>query len=304
MDSSADGPKLGTWAMPYVAILRHDLGTLWASWLVRLWLAGTVVLTFALVASNWATFRDGTLVASLLFPYLVFPWFFVVVVLGISPVSGSRSGELADAILSRPVSRWQYLLATWSARVAVVWGVYLVVIIPAIALVVLARRPVPTDTVTVYGIVSSLFLVGLVQTFLVSLGFLMGTLLQRPLLAVVVLVFLWYPIGLILSVFSLEEFSPVSLSQAISTQLRRAWRQAADSEPSTDRQEMQTFTKQVDHFFNVLSGAKSEPKAATPEFFEAGEFEDFSVVRVASGYALPSVVAVVFAGLCFCWRDL
>jgi len=305
MASSVDETKLGTRMMPYLAILQHDLGALWASRLVRLWLVATVVLTLVLVGANWPNFQDATLIASLLFPYLVFPWFFVIVVLGVSPVSGSRAEALADGILSRPVSRWGYLLATWSARVALVWGVYLVVTVPAILLVTLAKRPVPDDTVTIYGVVSSLLLVGLVQTFLVSLGYLMGTLLGRPLLAVVVLVFLWYPVGLILSVFSLEEFSPVSLSRAISTQLRRPLLKGdADDEDVANAQEMQSFSRQMDHFFNIMSGARPAPEASKPDFFEGEKFEDFSVVRVALGYGIPSVVAVLLAGICFYRRDL
>ena len=224
MDSTAEAAKPGPRIMPYLAVLQHDLTTLRASRLVRLWLGATVVLTLLLIAGNWAQFQDGPLIASLLFPYLVFPWFFIVAVLGVSPVSGSRADVLADGILSRPVSRSAYLLATWSARVVLIWGVYLVVMVPAVVVVTLAKRPVPDDTVTVYGIISAMAVVGLVLTFLTSLAFLAGTLLRRPLLALVVLVFLWYPVGLILSVFSLEEFSPLSLNRAISTQLSlRRW---------------------------------------------------------------------------------
>ena len=93
MDSAAKNSKLGTRMMPYLAILQHDLKTLWASRLVRLWLVATVVLTFILTASNWFQFQDAPLIASLLFPYLVFPWFFVVVVLGVR-------------LASRGVGRW------------------------------------------------------------------------------------------------------------------------------------------------------------------------------------------------------
>lgn len=301
----AETKKLRTRMMPYVALLRHDLRSLWQSWLVRLWLGGTALLTFMLVGANWSQFRDGTLIASLLFPYLVFPWFFVVVVLGVSPVSGSRSETLADGILSRPVSRCEYLLATWSARVVLVLGVYLVVTVPSVILVMLAKRPVPEDTVTIYGIVTALTVVGLVLTFLVSLGFLMGTLLRKPLLAVVVLVFIWYPIGLILSVFSLEEFSPISLSRAISTQLRQSWREPdANPESKTDAEDINGVADQMAHFFSVFSGVQPKPKAADPDFFEGGKFEDFSLLRVTLGYGLPTLAAVLLASLCFYWRDL
>ncbi|UCD51050.1 MAG: ABC transporter permease [Phycisphaerales bacterium] len=303
MGSKDKSSTLGTRMMPYMAILRHDLRTLRASRLVRLWLGATALLTFLLTGSNWANFQDGTLIASLLFPYLVFPWFFVVVVLGVTPVSGAQTETLADGILSRPVSRLEFLLATWSARVALVFGVYLVVTVPAIVLIVLAKRPVPDDTVTVYGIVTSLAVVGLVLAFLVSLGFLAGTLLRKPLLAVVVLIFIWYPIGLILSIFSLEEFSPISLNRAISTQLRQSWRQTYDTDKA-DPDDAYVFTDQMSNFFKVLSGEPSEPKADRPDFFEGQKFDDFSLLRVILGYGLPTLAAVLLSALCFHWRDL
>jgi ABC-type transport system involved in multi-copper enzyme maturation permease subunit len=290
--------------MPFLAIFQHDLRTLWASWLVRLWLAATAVLTLMLTAANWAQFRDATLIASLLFPYLVFPWFFVVVVLGVSPVSGARAEVLADGILSRPVSRYEYLLAAWLARVLLVWSVFLVVTVPAIALVVLARRPVAQDTVTVFGIVSALAVVALVLSCLVSLGFLMGTLLRKPLPAALVLVFLWYPLGLVLNAFSLEELSPISLSRAMCTQLRQPWGQsAAPVKSSASAEETTAFARQMDHFLNVFSSAPAPPPAK-PDFFEAAEFQDFSLCRVFLGYGLPTLIAIALATLVFQWRDL
>jgi len=305
MDSTVKTSKIGTRMMPFMAIVQHDMKTLWSSRLVRLWLGATALLTLLLVGSNWSNFQDGTLIASLLFPYLVFPWFFVVVVLGIIPVSGLQTETLADGILSRPVSRFEYLLATWSARVVLVLGVFLVVTIPAIVLVMPAKRPVPEDTVTIYGIVTSLGVVGLVLTFLVSLGFLTGTLLRKPLLAVVVLIFVWYPIGLILSVFSLEEFSPISLNRAISTQLRRSWRETdAAAKDNALAKDSDVFNDQVSNFFSVFSGVQPKPKAKNTDFFEGEKFDDFSLFRVTLGYGLPTIAFVILASLCFYWRDL
>jgi len=304
MDSTANTFALGTKLMPYLAILEHDLRALWASRLVRLWLAATALTTLLLAAANWVKFQDATLIASLLFPYLVFPWFFVVVVLGVSPVSGARAEVLADGILSRPVSRCEYLLAAWSARVLLVLGVYLVVTVPAIAIVTLAKRPVPDDAVTFFGIVSSLGVVALVLTFLVSLGFLAGTLLRKPLLAAVVLVFVWYPIGIVLNAFSLEEFSPISLSRAMSTQLRQPWRAAdGDGSSKANAQDMEAFARQMDHFLSVFSNGQPKPVTKV-DFFEGGRFRDFSLLRVILGYGVPTLVAVALAMVFFHRRDL
>lgn len=300
MASTASAPSLAVGLGPCLAICQHDLRSLWQSKLIRLWLAATVLLTLLIMMSNWAQTPDAPLIAMLLIPYLVFPWFFIVIILAVNPVSGARTETLADGILSRPVTRHAYLLATWTARLVAVLGVYLAGTVPAIAMLTLAERPVPEDHVTVYGIITSLFVVGLVLSLIVSLGFLAGTLLRRPLLAVVVLVFAWYPVNLVLSAFSLEEFSPISLSQAIPTQLHKRIYTADDDPNGAANQE---GVEAVTNFMSSFGKAFSAPKPRDV-YFQEDKFEDFSLLRVSLGYAVPSLVAVALSVLCFYWRDL
>lgn len=296
--------------MPFLAILQLDLRTLVGSWTVRLWLVGTVLLSAVLMLAKWAEFPTALLTASLLYPYLVFPWFLVVTALGINPVSGSRAEALADGILSRPVTRWEYLLATWSARVAVVLGTYLLVILPAIGLLSVLERPVSEDTVSLYGVCAALGVVALVLTFQVSLAFLMGTLLRKPILTIIVLSVLWYSVSGILHAFQLKEFSPISLSQAIPTVLHRPWREAeADAAtPSRSREaDAEAVARQWANFRNTLSGVpqqRSEPEKKG--FFEDKDkvYIDFSLRRVVLGYGIPTLVAVGLATFWFCRRDL
>lgn len=302
MVSTVNVSRLGTQMMPYLAIAQHDLQTLWRSRLVRLWLVAAVLLTMLLTMANWTKLQDAPLIASLLFPYLVFPWFLVVIVLGVSPVSGAQAETLADGILSRPVTRYGYLLATWAARIVTVLGVYFMVIVPAAAIITLAKRPPVEDNVTVYGVVTTLCVVGVVLTLVVSLGFLAGTLLRKPLLAAVVLIFMWYPINFVLSVFSLEELSPISLSQAATTQLRRQWREVDGEKTAANQAETRAMARQAALFLGALSGTKVE--ASKPGYFEPDKFDDFSLVRVTLGYGIPTLAAVGLAVLCFCRRDL
>lgn len=307
MDSTDSALRLGSPMRPYLAIMRHDLLDLWQSRLVRLWLVATIVLTLLATMGNWAKLTNAPLIASLMFPYLVFPWFFVVIMLGVTPVSGDRAETLADGILSRPVTRHGYLLATWLARVLTVWGAFAIVTVPAAVTVMLARRPVTDDPVTVYGVLTSVGLVGLVLTLIVSLGFLAGIVLRKPLLAAVVLIFTWYPVNVVLSVFSLEEFSPISLSQAITTQLRQPWKQVeGDPKKVASQQDMEALTRQASRFLSVLSGTPSPAPTPTPKanFFDPNQFKDFSVFRVGLGYAVPTLGAVFLAIICFYWRDL
>lgn len=291
--------------MPTAALFRHDLRTLWGSWLVRLWFVATILLTFFLVAANWDKFQTAPLIGTLLFPYLVFPWFLIAVVLGVSPVSGSQAEALADGFLSRPVTRYEYLLAAWAARVVTVVGVFLAVTVPAIAIVVFADRPVAEDSVTLYGVLSALAVVSLVLTLLVSMGFLLGTLLRRPVLAMVVLLFVWFPINLILSTFSLEEFSPISLNQAIPTVLRLSWSKTeASSENPLSEEDEEMVARQAAYVVSVLSGKPAPPAPKKDGFFKKDEYKDFSLVRVLLGYGIPTLAAVALATFCFCSRDL
>jgi ABC-type transport system involved in multi-copper enzyme maturation permease subunit len=285
---------------PCLAVCQHDLRGIWQSRLIRLWLAASVVLTLLATATNWGVMADAPLIALLLMPYLVFPWPFVVIILSVTPVSGARTETLADGILSRPITRHGYLLATLAARLVAVIGVYLVGTVPAIAILTLAQRPVPEDHVTAYGVITSLCVVGLVLTLIVSLGFLAGTLLRKPLLAVVVLVVVWYPANIVLSAFSLEEFSPISLSQAIPVQLQV---ELFDTNPDPDGAVNSEDVEAAADMPSDSGDALSTPKPGSA-YFETDKFEDFSLLRVTLGYALPSLAVVALSVFSFYWRDL
>ncbi len=291
--------------MPTLAIFTYELRGLLASWLVRLWFVATALLAFFTVAGNWGRLESAPLIATLFFSYLVFPWFLVVIVLGISPITGSRLDSLADGILSRPVTRYEYLFASWTARVAVVWAVY-------------PGGHGAFDGVGSVGQASgagrwSDFLryrsgAGCsrhrAQRFIVSLSFLAGTMLRKPLLAIVVLIFVWLPINVILSTFALEEFSPISLSRALPTLLRTPWNEA-EAEPNADMaaEDLKALSRQADQFMSILSG-KAPPRQSDESFFEKGDYHDFSLLRVSLGYAVPSLMALVLSAAFFCWRDL
>ena len=306
MGSTGSISNFRTRLMPAEAILKHELGGLLANWLVRLWFVGAILLTLLILASNWGKLQSAPLIQSFLFPFLVFPWFLVVSLLGISPVTGSRLDSLSDGILSRPITRHEYLLAAWAARVLVVLAVCLTVVVPALLLAVFAKRNVAEDHLTLYGVLATLAVVSLVQISLVTLGFLVGTLLRRPLLAAAVLVFTWLPINLVLSTFSLEEFSPFTLQQAVPTLLRTSW---VTDEQQTDlplsQEDAEALAAQADQFVRLLSG--QSPTPAQPQrggLFQNMVFDDLSVPRVLLGYGVPTLLALGLALLVFNRRDL
>ncbi len=288
--------------MPLQAIMAYELSGLWKSWLIRSWFIATMLVTFLIVATNWAHTPTAPLIAILLFPYLVFPWFLVVLLLGLNPVTGSRLEALSDGILSRPVTRTEYLLASWAARVTAALAVLFTVILPAVLIVALADRPsAGHDPVTLYGVLASLAVVAMVLTFLVSLGFFAGTAFRSSLFAAAALILIWMPVNLVLHTFSLEEFSPISLNQALPTLLRTPWHEDESiSLGKASREDMQAAAD----FFSALVGGSSAVTKKDPKFYEKGDYKDFSLFRVMMGYGIPTLAALACTTLLFYRRDL
>ena len=286
-----------------MAIFRHELRALRGSWLVRTWLVASCVLTLLVMAGGWANLPTAHLIASFWFPFLVFPWFLVSMVLGIAPVTGSRAESLADGILSRPVTRYEYFLACWAARVVTVLAVFLIVTLPFVIIVAFAKRPPGTeDAVTLYGVTSALSVVGLVLAFQVSLGFLLGTLLRNTLFAALVLIFIWLPINVVMATFELEEFSPLALNQTLPTLLRQTWQEGEEdpaAEMKTGLEEMARWAGESP-FGMIFGGPAPPPK---PEGFYR-EYEDPSLFRLLLGYGIPTLLSISLATFCFSIRDL
>ena len=290
--------------MPTLAIFRHELRALRGSWLVWTWLIASCVLTLLVMSAGWGQLPTTQLVASLWFSFLVFPWCLVAMVLGIAPVTGSRAESLADGILSRPVTRYEYFLACWAARVVAVLAVFIIATLPFVIIVAFAKRPVAEDAVALYGVASAVSVVGLVLTFQVSLGFLLGTLLRNTLFAAMVAIFIWIPINLVLATFELEEFSPISLNQALPSLLRQTW-QETDEDPSIDvATDYEEMARQATQSFSMIFGGTAPPPKPEPGFYNREAFEDVSLFRLLLGYGIPTLLSIALATFCFARRDL
>jgi len=269
---------------------------------VRLWLAGSLLLTLLLLVPNWTWMPAPVVTAVVLFPYLVFPWFLVVIVLSIEPVAGGRVEALIDGILSRPVTRYEYLLASWMARVLVVLGGYLTVVVPVLLLICFARRSAPAGMITLWGVLISLGLVGLVLVFQVSLGVCVGTIVRRPLLSVLLLLFVWGPVNAILDHFSLEQFSPISLDRALPTLLRRPWQPGAEEGPQAPN--LSELARQTTDMLNMFAGPTERKPEPRRGFFERKNFDDVALWEVFLGYGIPTLVCLGLAMFVFSYRDL
>lgn len=193
--------------MAYVTLLEADLRSLARSWVVRIWLALTFLFALVLVLSAPGDgLAASEALANLLATYpLVWSTFVIVVSAG---AVSSEAGVLADSILSKAVTRYDYLLAKESARVLAVIAIYLVVVLPATYLV--ARYAV-VDDLSARGVVWALAVVAAILFLLTTVGVAFSTLFNRTLVAVAVVWLLWYGASTIFALLEVAYLSPLSV---------------------------------------------------------------------------------------------
>lgn len=167
----------------FLAILRYDAGQLARSWLVRVWVVLLVApaLFLVVVAANEAELASETLAAYLAAVYAPLSAI-AIAVIAVGAVSG-EAGVVADSILSRSVTRTEYLSAKIVARVGITVAVYVVILVPFAYLVV---RYGVRDTST-GGVVLGLLMVGVLLTFLAALGIALSTVFRNVLMAALIL---------------------------------------------------------------------------------------------------------------------
>lgn len=122
--------RINRW-LPYWAVFQSDLGQTLRSWVYRI-----CVLIGFLAAVGYMLYRVGvyreagiiqpasSLISDLL-RWSVLGGVALVIVMTGGSISSER-GILADSVLSRGISRYQYFLGKWHARLATVMGTYAV----------------------------------------------------------------------------------------------------------------------------------------------------------------------------------
>jgi hypothetical protein len=132
MDAPAAAKKPVTFNrwLPYWAVFQADVHQALRSWVYRVWVLACVLATVGYLLYRYALAHEAGIVqhASVLISDLL-RWTVVgsaalIVVLTAGSISSER-GTLADSVLSRGISRYQYFLGKWHARLASVLGTFL-----------------------------------------------------------------------------------------------------------------------------------------------------------------------------------
>jgi hypothetical protein len=190
--------------LPYWAVLQTDVRQTLRSWVYRLWVLMTVVAATGFLLYRVGLHQEAGMVQSAavqcgdLFRVMVVGSLALVVVLAVSAVSAER-GTLADSVLSRGISRHQYFLAKWHARLVVVVSTFAVLATAVLVAGYFLFKSDAESDLSLIGGLAAVLAVSAVLAVIVSWGVVIGAMTSGTVLGITVLWLVLYGAGFLLS---------------------------------------------------------------------------------------------------------
>ncbi|AKA49043.1 hypothetical protein IX51_07950 [uncultured archaeon] len=202
---SSELHSFGGTLAPFLAIVEADLRSLFSSKITYGWLLAAVFIQVVITLGSRSAGTTSNVVSSGLSDF-VYLWSLVIIGLAASSVS-LEAGELADSIMSKSVTRLDYVCAKFASRIAYTLIGFSVV---TAVLVGLALRLDVSDYSTA-GLASSIVLVALALVMLTALGVGLSVAMPSTVTAMVTLLVLWYSMTFFFPVVGLGVLSPGTL---------------------------------------------------------------------------------------------
>ena len=207
--------------LPYWAVFQVDLRQTLRSWTYRTW-----VLAWVLAAVGYLLYRTGiqheagiiqeaSRTISDVLRWTIVGSVTLIVVLTAGSISGER-GTMADSILSRGISRYQYFLAKWHARLVGVLGTFFLMGAATLtaSYFLLYEDLSPVGSLVALGMIASLL------TLVITCGVTVSALCHSTLLGIAVLWLILYGAGVALSIMPASGFSPQLILERMPNVLR------------------------------------------------------------------------------------
>jgi hypothetical protein len=190
--------------LPYWAVFQTDLRQTARSWVYRLWVLMAALAAAGLLLYRVGLHKEAGLFQSAaaqcadLFRLLVIGSLALVVVLSVSAV-GAERGTVADSVLSRGISRHQYFLAKWHARLVVVTATFAALALAVLAASYFLFKDDSQSDLSLAGGLAAVLTVCAALAVIVSWGVVVGALTNGPMLGITVFWLVLYGSGFLLS---------------------------------------------------------------------------------------------------------
>ena len=224
MDASATPPpkpvRIRRW-LPYWAVFQADVHQTLRSWVYRTWVLVSLLAAVGYLLYRVGAYREAHIIqpASVLISDLL-RWTVVgsvtlIIVLTVGSISSER-GTMADSVLSRGISRYQYYLGKWHARLASILGTFF-----AMGLLWLAASFfLLHEDLKIDGAVLALLTVAALLVAVISFGVAVSALSNSTVLGMAILWILLYGISFLLSMLPEQVPSPDRVLQRLPHVLR------------------------------------------------------------------------------------
>lgn len=190
--------------LPYWAVFQTDLRQTARSWVYRLWVLMTILAAAGLLLykvglhKEAGLFQSAAAQSSEMFRLMVVSSLALVVVLAVSAISAER-GTVADSVLSRGISRHQYFLAKWHARLVVVTVTFAVLSFAVLLASYFLFKDDAQSDLSLAGGLAAVAAVSAVLAVIVSWGVTIGALTNTTVLGITVFWLVLYGSGFLLS---------------------------------------------------------------------------------------------------------
>ncbi|HVB12186.1 MAG TPA: hypothetical protein VNE86_03565 [Nitrososphaerales archaeon] len=202
---------------PYLAIMLADMSTLFRSKLTFAWFIAAIFLELVRVLGSGSAGTTSSVVSAGLSDFVLI-WSLIMIGMTASAVS-SESGEFADSVMSKSVTRFDYLFAKFSSRIIYVLAMY-----GAISAVIVGLTlGIVKNDYQIYGLISSLLLVALALIVLTTMGVAFSTFSPNTIIAIVSLLVVWYAMMFFFPLVKLEFLSPANLITLLPGIIRGNW---------------------------------------------------------------------------------
>lgn len=195
----------------FLAILKYDLGQLTRSWLIRIWIVlllgpAAFLVVVSATEKELASETLAAYIGAVLAPLSAL----AVAVITAGAIAG-ETATVADSIMSRSVTRAEYLWAKIVSRLGVTMLVYFVVAVPFAYLV---TRYAAKDT-SFGGVAGGLMMVAVLLAFLAAFGIALSTFMRNVLVAVLVLLATLLISGVVLQFLGLSWMSTTAVIERL-----------------------------------------------------------------------------------------
>jgi ABC-type transport system involved in multi-copper enzyme maturation permease subunit len=155
--------------LPYWAVFQADVHQTLRSWVYRFWVLLSVLATVGYLLYRFGIYHEVGIMQSAsqhishLLRWIVLGSTAIICVLTAGSISSER-GTMADSVLSRGISRYQYFLGKWHARLVTVLGTFLALgLVTLISALLLLHEDLSWDG-SLVGLLTVAFLLAAVIT--------------------------------------------------------------------------------------------------------------------------------------------